>query len=190
MVKKFIRKDINKKKRLPEKWRKPKGITNKMRLKHSGHSAHVRPGYGTKNSEKGKTIKGLRIIKVDTIEQLKKINPKTQAALLSGLGKRKKIELIAEAEKLNITLVNFNKEAYKTRAQKFLLEKKQDSAKRKETQLEAEQKAKDAAAQKEKDKDEKTAEEKRQSKALSAPEESEKKKAEKAEKDKILTKSK
>jgi large subunit ribosomal protein L32e len=170
MVKKFIKRDINKKKRLQANWRRPKGITNKKRLNRKGHSPNVRPGYGTKAADRGKNKAGLMIVSVATLAELKKINPKTQAALLSGVGKKRKLELVAEAEKLKLTLVNFNAEAYKKEAEKFLSEKKQGSAKKKETKSEE----KEAEKENKVEKEEKTHEEK--------------KKEEKIEKDKVLTK--
>jgi len=179
MAKKFIRKDVHKKKRLSLVWRKPKGITNKRRLNRSGHAPCVRPGYGTKASDRGKTKQGLIIISVATLDQLKKIDTKTQAALLAGVGKKRKTELMKEAEKLKITLVNFNSKLFKEKAEKFLAEKKKDSEKKKEALKEAE---KDAEKKKEVKKlEDKTESEEEQS-------QEEKKKAEKEEKDKILTK--
>ncbi|MGV8168564.1 MAG: eL32 family ribosomal protein [Candidatus Nanoarchaeia archaeon] len=171
MAKKFIRKDTHKKKRLPLNWRKPKGITNKKRLNVSGHTPNVRPGYGTKNTEKGKNKQGLMIIQVSTLEELKKINPKTQSALLSGVGKRKKLLLIEEAEKLKITLTNFNANKYKAKVQEFLSAKKQESAVKKTEKKTLEEKA-EAETKEIKEKEEITPEQK--------------KKEEKQEKDKIL----
>jgi ribosomal protein L32E len=178
MAKKFIRKDVHKKKRLSLVWRKPKGITNKRRLNQSGHAPCVRPGYGTKSSDRGKNKQGLMIISVATIDQLKKINPKTQAALLAGVGKKRKIELMNEAEKLKITLVNFNPKLYTEKVEKFLAEKKKDSEKKKTEVKEAkiaEEKKKEKKAEAKKEAEEEQSEE-------------EKRKAEKEEKDKILTK--
>ena len=174
MAKKFIRKDAHKKKRLQLVWRKPKGITNKRRLARNGHARCVRAGFGTKNSERGKTNQGLRIIYVATLEQLKKINPKTEAALLAGVGKKRKTELMDEAEKLKITLVNFNSKKYKEKAEKFLAEKKSESQKRKD----------EAKSRKEEEKKNKKEEDQKEE-AIS---EEDKKKQEKEEKDKILTK--
>jgi len=180
MAKKFIRKDVHKKKRLPLNWRRPKGITNKRRLNRKGHAPNVRPGYGTKATDRGKNKQGLFIVTVATLSQLKEIDPKTQAALIAGVGKKRKMELIQEAEKLKITLANLNVKKYKDAAEKFMRDKKQEAAKRKATKTE-EKDAKEAlekAAAKEKEK----AEEKEEK----TPEE--KKKEEKAEKDKVLLK--
>lgn len=173
MANKFIRKDQNKKRRIPENWRRPKGITNKRRLNRKGHAANVRTGYGTKATERGKNKQGLMIVSVATIEQLKAINPKTQAALIAGVGKKRKTELIAEAEKLKLTLVNLNVAKYKAKVAEFLKNKKSTADKKKE-EKEEEKKAdnKKETAEKKEEKEEKTPEQK--------------KKEEKAEKDKVL----
>ncbi|MGV8162940.1 MAG: eL32 family ribosomal protein [Candidatus Nanoarchaeia archaeon] len=173
MAKKFIRKDTHKKKRLALVWRKPKGITNKKRLNRKGHSPNVRPGYGTKDTERGKNKQGLLIVQVSTMDQLNKINPKTEAALISGLGKKKKLEMIAQAEKQKITLANFNAKAYKEQAQKFLELKKTESTQKKQEQKKAEKVELEEKIE-QKEKEEKTQEQK--------------KKEEKEEKDKVLLK--
>jgi ribosomal protein L32E len=172
MAKKFIRKDAHKKKRLPTSWRSPKGITNKMRLKRKGHPACVRPGYGTKATERGKNDQGLFIVNVCNMEELKKVDPKTQSALIANVGTKKKMELIAEAEKLKITLTNLNAKKFKENAEKFLAEKKHESEHKKTSKKTAEP----VAEKEEKNKEEQSPEEK--------------KKAEKQEKDKVLTKAK
>ncbi len=141
MAKKFIRKDAHKKKRLSEVWRKPKGITNKMRLKRKGHCACVRPGYGTKATERGKNTQGLFIVTVSNLEELKKVDPKTQSALITNVGRNKKIVMIAEAEKLKITLTNLNSEAFKKNTVKFLSEKKKETAEKKAEKETAEKEA-------------------------------------------------
>jgi ribosomal protein L32E len=192
MAKKFIRKDTHKKKRLSLVWRKPKGITNKRRLSRNGHATCVRPGFGTKASDRGKNKQGLMIVSVATLDQLKKINPKTQAALLAGVGKKRKIELMNEAEKLKITLVNFNAKLYKENTAKFLAEKKQDSEKKqedakKEAKKEEENKSKKAEAKKEAE-EEQSQEDKKKAENSVEKNSSSFRQREKEERDKVLIK--
>mgnify|MGYP001600489337 FL=1 len=60
MVKKFLRRNWDKYKRLGKRnkkrqiWRKPKGIHNKMRKNRRGYSAIVRIGYRTNKKERGR----------------------------------------------------------------------------------------------------------------------------------------
>ncbi len=187
--KKFVRKDSHKKARINKKWRKPKGITNKRRLNRKGHTPIVKPGYGRKDSERNIHSKtGLRIIRVKNVEDLKNINAKEQGIILPGIGKKKQLEIIVEAEKKNITILNVKAKEYKEKISKQFEEKKKESEEKKQERekqaKELEKKAKEEA---------KKAEEKKKKEETSAGEEPElseedKKKKEKEEKDKILTK--
>lgn len=184
MSKEFKRKDLHKKKRLPDKWRKPKGITNKMGLKRKGHNVKVSPGFGTKKSEKGKHRTGLKIIKITSKEQLKSVNPKTDGIILGKSGKKKKLEIIEEAEKLKITILNFKIKQYKESAEQYLKIKKQEAEEREKKKAAKEEAEKKAEKKKSDKKEDKKEEEKTE---LS---EEDKKKQEKEEMEKIITKGK
>ena len=176
--KKFLRRDTHKKKRIPLKWKKPRGIQNKMRLHKKGRPPTVKPGYGTDRDKRNTTRQGLEIVLVMNIEALKKIDAKAQAALLGQMGKRKKLEAIKEAEKLGITLANFNKKTYTEKIEKEKEEKNKTAKQREERKAEKIELAKKAEKEKKKE-DEKEKEKE--------PTEEEKKKQEKEERDKILT---
>ena len=176
MKMKFIKKDINKKSRLKKNWRKPKGITNKKRLNRKGHSANVRPGYGTKADERNK-VNGLEIIRITRIEDFEKVNPKKQAVIIAKMGRKKKTIAIKKAEELKITIINLNKKKYEETTKK-----QEEKRKHEKKKLEEKTKKKeDVKKEKPKTEEKKEAEE-------ATPEE--KKKQEKEERDKIITKSK
>ncbi|MCF7866544.1 hypothetical protein K9L67_03945 [Candidatus Woesearchaeota archaeon] len=182
--KKFLRKDTHKKARIGKKWKNPKGHQNKKRLHVKGHSATVKAGYGRKLEEKNTNKEGLQIVIITSIEELKRIDPKTQTASIEGLGRKKKIELLDEAKKLNITIQNLNIKRYEETANAKQKERQKAAKIRKEKILEKENAAKKA---------EEKAEKKATKKTDEKPEElviEEKKKQEKEEKDKILTKAK
>lgn len=180
MVKKFIRKDANKKKRIAKTgWRKPKGITNKMRLSRKGHLPTVKPGYCSPTQEKNKAD-GLHIIKVSNLAELEKINPKTQAVVIGKAGKQKKLDMIKKAEELKIKIINLKIDKFKDSTENFFNQRQKvskekiEEKKKKEAELkEAEKKKAEEEAKKEKEEPELSDEEK--------------KKQEKKEKDKILT---
>jgi len=169
-------------------WRKPKGLQNKKRLQLKNQGINVKPGYRTPNATRDK-YKELEIITITSIESLKTIDKKTQAALIGKTGKRKKLEIIAEAEKLGITIVNLNTETYKENAAKFL-EERQKAAKardkKQEDKKKAEQEEKAKAEKAKKEKEDNSVQGTEPGKAELSPEEKQKK--EKEEKDKILTK--
>ena len=51
----FIRRDYTKRKNLGKKWRRPKGIDNKLRLNIKGHGKKISQGYRS-----AKRIRGLK----------------------------------------------------------------------------------------------------------------------------------
>lgn len=199
--KNFTRKDAHKKARIGNKWRKPKGLQNKMRLQKKNRPQKVKPGFGTKNEEKHKDKKGLEIIQIQTKEDLKNINPKKQTILIPNLGAKKKLDLIAEAEKQKITIHNLNIKRYKTNIQEERKQKEQKQKEREEKQKtkvkqekEAEMKKSDTNSKKtDGTKPEKQTTNTEQTGNDPKPNEKsaeEKKKEAKQEKDKILTKAK
>ena len=182
MAKKFVRKDINKKKRISGGgWRKPKGITNKMRLNRKGHPSNVRPGYGSPDAERNK-VAGLEIVSVYNVSDVEKIKPKNQCVVIGRVGKQKKLDIIKKAEELKLTIVNLKVDKFKESAQDFfdarqkLSKEKLDEKKKKEEELKKEAEKKEAEKKKSEAKEEKE--------QLS---DEEKQKQEKKEKDKILT---
>ncbi len=190
--KKFVRKDSHKKARVNEKWRKPKGITNKRRLNRKAHSPIVKPGYGRKDLERNIHNKAnLRIIYIKSVGELEKINPKEEGIILPGVGKKKQLEIISEAEKKNITILNVKAKEYKEKIQEQFKEKKKESKEKKqEREKQAKQLEEKAKEEEKKAEEEKKEEKKEEPKEESKEElnEEEKKKKEKEEKDKVLTK--
>jgi large subunit ribosomal protein L32e len=185
MTKKFIRKDVNKKKRIANTgWRKPKGITNKMRLNKKGHSANVRPGYGTKDTERNK-ISGLQIITVRNIFELEQINPKTQCVVIARVGKQNKLNMIKYAEEKKIIINNLKVEKYKELTTNFFVQREKASKQKTEKQKAKEEDLKKIEKKKEDKKQEKEVKD-----AKDEISEEEKQKQEKLEREKILTKNK
>ena len=185
----FRRSDAHKKSRLGEGWRKPTGLQNKMRLHKRGYRVTVKPGYGTPVALQNSERSGLKIVHVSTLAQLQAIDPKTQAAEIAGVGRKKKEALIEAAKKANITIANLSVARYQEKTKALLAAK------------EAVKNAKEAAAKKKAAKEEKAAKaaekkaaeaKKKEEEASQDPEkaaaaEEEKKEAEKKEKEKVLT---
>ncbi|MBI2138527.1 hypothetical protein HYU13_02985 [Candidatus Woesearchaeota archaeon] len=98
----FRRQDIHKK-RIKEKWRKPKGIHSKVRMKKRGYQAVVSIGYGT-GSHSWKDEKGLLIRKVCSIRDILSMDGKRECALLSGtVGMKKRLALLKEGKQKGIS---------------------------------------------------------------------------------------
>ncbi|MEM3824049.1 MAG: 50S ribosomal protein L32e, partial [Candidatus Bathyarchaeia archaeon] len=75
----FVRQESWRYIRLKENWRKPKGIDNKMRKKVKGWPATVNVGYRGPKAARGLHPSGYKEVLVYNTEDLKEIDPKTQA---------------------------------------------------------------------------------------------------------------
>lgn len=179
----FKRTDAHKKKRLNKGWHKPKGIQNKMRLAKKGYRVTVKPGYGTPAALRGADRKGLKIVRVETLAQLEKLDPKTQAAELAAVGRKRKEELLAAASKKNITIVNLRVKAYQEKTKAIAQAKATEKKK-------AEEAAKAKAARQAKaakDAEKKAAEESKKEEPQDEEAAKEQKEQERKEQEKVLT---
>ena len=103
----FLRRQGNFKSRLEHKWHRPKGLHNKMRLNKKGNPASVSTGYRSPLRVRGLTFEGYNPVKVYNLSDLLKINTDTDVAVLgSGVGQRKRKELIIKAKELKIKINN------------------------------------------------------------------------------------
>lgn len=171
----FIREDYQKRACIPLPWRKPRGLHSKMRHRFAGHRALVDPGYGSPKEAFGLHPSGYEQILVHTLNELQKLNSKTQGAILgSTIGLPRKIALLTKAKALGIRVLNVKD----IDAELKII---QDSiTKRKETKA-------NAAKEKETKAKEKEAKAKPKPELAEKVSEEEQKKKEKEEKDKLLT---
>jgi large subunit ribosomal protein L32e len=103
----FVRQEAWRYKRLNESWRKPKGIDSKMRLSVEGWPKIVKVGYRGPRITRGLHPSGYKDILVHNTDELKGLNPKTDAArLASALGSKKRAELIEKAKEMGIKVLN------------------------------------------------------------------------------------
>ncbi len=200
---KFLRQEATRKKRLSNKWRKPKGIDSKMRLKLKGYRKLVSKGYKSPASVRGFLENGKKPVLVSTIAELGSVDKNAYSVVLSSkLGLKKRLELIKKALALGLDIYNYaDVEAYLKKKENELNAKK-ERKKSKESSKELRKKELEKKArEKEKAEDNKedSKEGSKKAKASSsledlAEQEASKKepddklKEEKYEKDKILTK--
>jgi large subunit ribosomal protein L32e len=105
-------------------WRKPTGRDNKMREKRRGYPAVVSIGYrGTKISRD--TLKNKQPIIIMNISDLKKIK-ESGIAVIGAVGKKKKLEIAAEAKKMKIEIYNMNPDKFIEKNKKIKKEKTKD----------------------------------------------------------------
>lgn len=101
----FKRTDSHKLARLGTEWRRARGRHSKIRLRRKG--SRPQPGYGAPKAVRGLHSSGLRDIIVNNISELSKLDAKEDAArIAAGVGLKKRVEIIKEAEKLGIRVLN------------------------------------------------------------------------------------
>ncbi len=110
----FLRQDIHKKKKLAPKWRLPRGIDSKVRLQLRGRRAMVKPGYGSPKEVKGLNRAGFKEVLVSNVADLKKVVEGCIGIVARTVGNKKKLSIVKEAEKNNVSLGNVKKTFVKT----------------------------------------------------------------------------
>jgi large subunit ribosomal protein L32e len=104
----FRRQEWFRYKRLGTAWRRPKGKHSKMR-RHKGYRPNVVSiGYGGPSKTKNLHPSGFKEIMVYNVNDLEKIDPKTEAARIGhSVGVRKRIEIGEKADELGIRVLNW-----------------------------------------------------------------------------------
>ena len=103
----FLREEWFRYKRVPRNWRRPDGITSKMRINLKYRPNKVRVGYRGPKDTRGLHSSGFEEVSVYNVKDVEKIDPKTQAARIgSTVGTKKRIEIEKKAEELDVRILN------------------------------------------------------------------------------------
>ncbi len=104
---KFRRQESWRYKRVSEVWRKPDGIDSKMRRKKKGWPKSVEVGYRGPKAARGLHPSGYAEVLIHTVDDVEKVDPKTQAIRIAhAVGARKRIEITARARERDIHILN------------------------------------------------------------------------------------
>lgn len=104
---KFLRQESWRYVRVGDAWRRPKGTDSRMRLAKKGWPRLVNIGYRGPVKARGLHPSGFRDVLVNTVSDLEKLNPETDAVrLASSLGARKRREILNRAEELGLKVLN------------------------------------------------------------------------------------
>jgi large subunit ribosomal protein L32e len=103
----FLRSESWRYTKLSESWRRPRGLDHKMRRKIKGWPPMVSTGYKGPKIARGLHPSGYREVLVHNMNEMVKIDPKTQAARIAHtVGRKKRTQIIAEARSKNVVVLN------------------------------------------------------------------------------------
>ena len=103
----FLREEWFRYKRIPKNWRRPDGITSKMRINLKYRPSKVRVGFRGPKDVRGLHPSGFEEVMIYNVADLKNIDPEKQAARIGGtVGTKKRLEIAKKAEELEIRILN------------------------------------------------------------------------------------
>ncbi|MFH1054383.1 MAG: 50S ribosomal protein L32e [Candidatus Woesearchaeota archaeon] len=184
---KFTRQDNHKKPKLGDKWRRPKGIDSKMRLRLKGYKKSPSKGYKSPKAVKGLSKEGLKKILVYTIKDIDPINNEEEGIIISkGVGNKKRIEIIKRANEKKINVLNIKKPLEYVKNVEDNLKDKKESKKKEKDKKEEKEKEKEKKAKEKEKKDKAESKDKGTDELADKIKEEERKRNEKKELDKKL----
>ena len=123
----FIRQDAYRFAKLKnlKHWRRPVGRHSKIRAKKKGQATLVRWGFGSPREVRGLMRSGHEPVYVFNEADVAKVNPKKQIAIVGGsVGARKRLAIVAEAQKKGIGIWNMDVKTYHDDVKKGMDERK------------------------------------------------------------------
>jgi large subunit ribosomal protein L32e len=106
----FLREEWFRYKRIKKNWRRPDGISSKMRINLKYRPSRVRVGFRGPKETRGLHPSGFEEILVYNTADIEKLDPKTQAARIgSTVGTKKRIEIEKKADDLDVRILNRGK---------------------------------------------------------------------------------
>lgn len=172
---KFTRQDSHKKPKLGDKWRRPKGLQSKMRLGKKGYPRSPSQGFGSNKAERG-LRSGLIPVIIENPAQLDALGKEHGVVIASGVGEKKRVEIVKTAEKKSLKILSIKDAAV------YLKEAEEQFAKRKSDKEKLSKDKESKLAERKKKAEEKEKEDKKEEESAG-----DKKDKEKKEMDKLLT---
>jgi large subunit ribosomal protein L32e len=148
----FKQQNFGRKKRVSDRWKRPRGIQSKMRHKFKGYPIMVSQGWRSPVEIRGLNNKGFETVMIYNVSDLGKVEKHHAIIIASNVGNKKRLEIIEKAEQLNITIANIKADKFKERIAKAKADKEKDKVERTEKKKKTIEDSLKKAEKKEKDK--------------------------------------
>jgi large subunit ribosomal protein L32e len=103
----FVREEWFRYKRIPKSWRRPDGISSKMRINLEYRPSKARVGFRGPKEVRGLHPSGFEEVMAYNVADLESVDPKKQAVRIgSTVGTKKRLEIAKRAEELEIRILN------------------------------------------------------------------------------------
>lgn len=102
----FNRQEYKKHVKLKKKWKRPRGITSKLRMHERSRGRLPSPGFSSPKKVRGLSRSGLEVVHVSNPSQLNEEMKNKSVLISSGVGKRKKTDILNKAKELGINIEN------------------------------------------------------------------------------------
>jgi len=115
----FVRPESWRYNRLDPRWRRPRGLDNKVRRQIKGWPTSPRMGYRTPKAVRHLHPSGLEEVLISNLADLSLVNPQRQAVRIGGkVGGRKRNLIVTEAAKMGVRVLNPGGERMKVEPEK------------------------------------------------------------------------
>jgi large subunit ribosomal protein L32e len=103
----FLRDEGFRYKRIPKNWRRPSGITSKLRINLKYRPSKVRVGFRAPKLVRGLHASGFEEVMIHTVKELEAVDAKKQAVRIGGtVGTKKRLAIMKRANELDIRVLN------------------------------------------------------------------------------------
>ncbi|UCF12845.1 MAG: 50S ribosomal protein L32e [Thermoplasmatales archaeon] len=103
----FVREEWFRYKRISKSWRRPDGISSKMRINLKYRPSKARVGFRGPKKVRGLHPSGFEEVMAYNVVDLERVDPKKQAVRIgSTVGTKKRLEIAKRAEELEIRILN------------------------------------------------------------------------------------